>query len=112
MSNVTAVTDATFAAEVEQHRGLALVDFWAPWCAPCRLVAPIVEQLAAAYDGQVRVVSLDTDDNQRTMARFGVRSLPTLLLFRDGAVVDRVVGAVPRGKIEEKLREQLAAVGA
>ena len=111
MSNVTAVTDATFATDVEQHRGLALIDFWAPWCAPCRLVAPIVEQLAADYAGQVRVASLDTDENQRTMVRFGVRSLPTLLLFRDGVVVDRIVGAAPRAKIEEKLRGQLATAG-
>ena len=111
-TNVIPVTDATFGPEIEQARGLALVDFWATWCAPCRLIAPVVEQLAADYAGRVRVASVDTEQNQRTMVRLGVRSLPTLLFVRDGVVVDRIVGAVPRSRIEEKLREHLSAVTA
>jgi thioredoxin 1 len=105
-----AVTDATFAREIEQHEGLAVVDFWATWCAPCRAVAPIVEQLATEYAGRAKVTSLDGDVNQRTMVRYGVRSLPTLLFFRNGQVVDRIVGAVPRAKIEATLREHLEPV--
>jgi thioredoxin 1 len=104
MSHVLAVTDATFAAEIEQHEGLAVVDFWATWCAPCRAVAPIVEQLATTYAGTVRVAKLNTDENPRTMVRLGVRGIPALLFFKGGRVVDRIVGAVPRAKIEAKLR--------
>jgi thioredoxin 1 len=108
MSNVLAVTDETFAAEVERHAGLVVVDFWATWCGPCRMIKPIVEQLAIDYADSVRFTSLDADANQRTMARFGVRGLPTLLFFQDGEVVDSVVGAVPRARIEDRLRAHLA----
>ncbi|MHB1224741.1 MAG: thioredoxin [Gemmatimonadaceae bacterium] len=108
MSNVLAVTDGTFAAEVEQHAGLVVVDFWATWCGPCRMIKPIVEQLATDYVDTVRFTSVDGDSNQRTMARFGVRGLPTLLFFQHGRVVDSIVGAVPRARIEERLRAHLA----
>ena len=110
MSNVLAVTDATFAPEIEQHDGLAMVDFWAAWCAPCRMIAPIVEQLAEDYAGRVRVAKLDADANPRTMVQLGVRSLPTLLFFRNGQLVDQIVGAVPRARIEAKLQELLEPV--
>jgi len=112
MSNVLAVTDATFAAEIEQHDGLAVVDFWATWCAPCRAVAPIVEQLAGAYAGRAKVAKLNTDENPRTMARLGVRGIPALLFFRHGQVVDRIIGAVPRARIEAKLKEHLEPLAA
>jgi thioredoxin 1 len=110
MSNVLTVTDATFAAEVEQRQGLSLVDFWAEWCGPCRMIAPAVEQLATEYAGKVRIAKLDTDANPRTMAKFGVRGIPALLFFKDGKLVDQVVGAVPRARIEAVLLKHLEAV--
>jgi thioredoxin 1 len=111
-SNVLVVTDASFTQEIEQHEGLAVVDFWATWCGPCRVIAPIVEQLAAAYAGRARIAKLNTDENQQTMLRYGVRGIPTLLFFRNGQLVDRIIGAVPRAKIEAKLREHVEPVPA
>jgi thioredoxin 1 len=108
MSYAVAVTDADFEAQVEQHAGLAVVDFWATWCAPCRMIAPILDQLAAEYQGTVKVTKLDVDTNVRTASRFNVRSLPTLLFFRNGKLVDQVVGALPRPQIEMKFREHAA----
>ena len=107
-SHALQVTDATFDAEVAAHPGVVMVDFGADWCPPCRLIAPVVEQLAAEYAGRARVATLDVDANPATMARFNVRSLPTLLFFRDGQVVDRVVGAVPRATLEARLTQHLA----
>jgi thioredoxin 1 len=111
MSNTVHVTDVTFEQEVEQYAGVAIVDFWATWCAPCRLLAPILDQIAAERAGQVKVAKLDTDLNVRTAARFQVRSAPTLLFFKHGQLVDRIVGAVPKRKIEEVLA-QCAGVAA
>ena len=105
MSNAVAVTDSTFEAEIEKHEGLAVVDFWAAWCGPCRLVAPILDQLASEYQGKAKVAKLDVDSNQRTTTRFGVRSIPTILFFKDGKLVDQVIGAVPRSKLESKFKE-------
>jgi thioredoxin 1 len=107
MANALAVTDDTFATEVEGHAGLAVVDFWATWCAPCRMIAPIIDQLAVDYAGQVKVTKLDVDHNQKTAARFNVRSIPTLLFFKGGQVVDQVVGALPRPALEAKFKEHL-----
>jgi thioredoxin 1 len=101
------VTDANFATEIEGAEGLAMVDFWAAWCGPCRMVAPIVEQLATEYQGQVRVGKLDVDSNQRTAARFNVRSIPSILFFKDGKLVDTVVGAVPKPALDRKIKELL-----
>ncbi len=101
------VTDGNFAAEIEEASGLAVVDFWAEWCGPCRLVGPIVEQLAAEYAGKVKVAKLDVDNNQRTAARFNIRSIPSLLFFADGQLVDAVVGAVPKPHLERKIQEHL-----
>lgn len=107
MANALAVTDDNFAAEIEGHKGLALIDFWATWCAPCRMIAPIVEQLAADYEGKVKVAKLDVDFNQKTAMKFNVRSIPTILFFKDGALVDQVVGAVPRTALVAKIDQHL-----
>lgn len=107
MANSVEVKDDTFETEIEQHQGLAVVDFWATWCAPCRMIAPIMEQLAADYAGKVKVAKLDVDTNQKTAARFGVRSIPTILFFKGGKVVDQVIGAVPRQSLESKFKEHI-----
>ena len=109
MSNIIAVTDANFEQEVEKHDGLAVVDFWATWCGPCRMIAPILEQLSTEYAGRVKVTKLDVDANIKTGSRFNVRSIPTLLFFKGGKVVDQIIGAVPRTHIESKLQQHVAA---
>lgn len=101
------ITDDNFATEIESTDGLAMVDFWAAWCGPCRMVAPIVEQLAEDYDGKLKVGKLDVDANIRTASRFNVRSIPTILFFKDGQLVDTVVGAVPKPVLERKLQEHM-----
>jgi thioredoxin 1 len=103
-----AVTDATFGQEVEQHQGLAIVDFWATWCGPCHMVAPIMEQIAGEYEGKVKVTKLDVDANQRTMMRFNVRSIPSILFFKDGHHVDTIVGAFPKTAFVEKIQQHLS----
>ena len=107
-NNVVEITDQNFQ-EIAGQAGLSMVDFWAVWCGPCRMVAPIVEQLADEYAGQVTVGKLDVDNNQRTATQFNVRSIPTILFFRDGKVVDQVIGAVPRPALESKIKQLLAA---
>jgi len=99
-------TDTTFDAETRQE-GVVLVDMWAVWCAPCLRLAPTIEQLAKDYAGKVRVGKLNVDENPATPARFGVDSIPTLLVFRDGKLVDQIVGAVPRQEIESVLKRWL-----
>ncbi len=106
-NNVIEITDANFS-DVTGQAGLSMVDFWAVWCGPCRMVAPIVEQLADDYAGQVTVGKLDVDNNQRTAAQFNVRSIPTILFFKDGQVVDSVIGAVPKQALERKLQEHMS----
>ena len=101
------VTDANFKEEVEGASGLTMVDFWAVWCGPCRMVAPIVEQLADEYKDQVKVTKLDVDANPDTAVRYGIRSIPSILFFKDGAVVDTVVGAVPKAQLERKIKEHI-----
>jgi thioredoxin 1 len=108
MSNVLAVTDANFEEEVEKHDGLTVVDFWATWCGPCRMIAPILEQLSTEYEGKVKVTKLDVDANIKTGSRFNVRSIPTLLFFKEGKVVDQIIGAVPKTHIESKLQQHSA----
>ena len=105
MSDAMAVTDSTFESEIEKHEGLAVVDFWAAWCGPCRMVGPILDQLASEYRGKAKVAKLDVDSNQRTTMRFGIRSIPAILFFKDGKLVDQVIGAVPRAKLESKFKE-------
>lgn len=105
MANAMEVNDDNFATEVEGNQGLTVVDFWATWCAPCRMIAPMVEQLAVDYAGKARVAKLDVDSNQKTAMRFNVRSIPTILFFKDGKLVDQVVGAVPKPALEAKFKE-------
>lgn len=100
MSHPVTITDQTFAAEVERQPGLTVVDFGAEWCGPCRIIEPILEQVAAERAGAVKVAKIDSDENPRASARFNVRSLPTLLFFKDGQVVDRIIGAVPKARID------------
>lgn len=104
MSNAQVVTDANFDQEVEQSTGLTVVDFWATWCGPCRLIAPILDQIAVDYADKVKVTKLDVDANIKTATRFNVRSIPMLLFFKEGKLVDQIVGAVPRPAIEAKLK--------
>lgn len=104
---LAAVTDATFATEVGPGTGLVAVEFTAAWCPPCRLMEPLLEEAARDYAPRLRVLQLDADANPRTMARLGVRGLPTLLVFRDGEPVERIVGAVPRSALRERLERVL-----
>jgi thioredoxin 1 len=97
------ITDDNFETEVIKSDKPVLIDFWAVWCGPCKLIAPIVEELAAEYDGKVKIGKLDVDSNQQTAIKFGVRSIPTLLLFKDGKLKETIIGAVPKKNIVDKL---------
>ena len=107
MSEVTAVTDATFKDEVLDSANLVLVDFWAPWCGPCRMVAPVVGEIAEMFLGQVKVVKLNTDENPNIASQYGIRSIPTLMIFKEGQKVDTVVGAVPKTTLANTLTKHL-----
>jgi len=102
------VTDADFQSEVVEADVPVLVDFWATWCGPCRMIAPAIEELANEYEGRVKVVKVDVDNAQQTAQGFGIRSIPTLLIFQDGKVADQLVGAVPKSAIEDKLNTVLS----
>ena len=101
------LSDDVFDEEIGKHAGLALVDFWATWCGPCQVIAPIIEQLAEEYDGQLKVGKVDVDANQKTAMRFNVRSIPSVLLFKNGKHIDTVVGAVPKAHLVEKIEAHL-----
>jgi thioredoxin 1 len=105
--HVVVGTDQNFSKEVLESPLPVLVDFWAPWCAPCRMVAPVVEALAEEYAGKVKVVKLDTDENNETAAAYGIRSIPTLAIFKNGEVVDGVMGAAPKQTLKELFEKHL-----
>jgi thioredoxin 1 len=100
---LTTITDDNFQDEVLNSDLPVLIDFWAIWCGPCKMVAPIVEELSTEYDGKAKIGKLDVDSNQQTSIKYGVRSIPTLLIFKGGELVETIIGAVPKAKIVEKL---------
>ncbi len=101
------VTDSSFKQDVLESELPVLVDFWAPWCGPCRMVAPVVDEISEQYDGQVKVVKLNTDENPSVASQYGIRSIPTLMIFKDGQRVDMVVGAVPKTTLANTLEKYL-----
>jgi thioredoxin 1 len=106
-AQITEITDANFETEIGASDGLAIVDFWAEWCGPCRMVGPIIEELAQEYAGRVKVGKLDVDRNPKVAGRFSIRSIPSILYFKDGELVDLVVGAYPKKYLEEKIQEHV-----
>jgi thioredoxin 1 len=109
MSSITepiVLTDSNFASEVTKYP-IMLVDFWAPWCGPCKMVSPIIEQLSREYSGRVAFGKVNVDENQRIGASFGIQSIPTLMIFKGGKAVDVIIGALPKAQIEMKLKQQL-----
>jgi thioredoxin 2 len=97
------ITDATFSREVLTHPGSVLMDCWAPWCAPCRMLTPILEELASKYAGGIKIVKLNVDENPLTASKYHIQNIPTMLLFKDGEIVNRLVGVLPKEEIERHL---------
>lgn len=97
------ITDASFASDIIESGKPAMVDFWAVWCGPCRMVGPVVEEIAGEFQGKAIVGKVDVDTNQEVAAKYGIRNIPTILFFKDGEVVDKVVGVVPKEQLVEKL---------
>ena len=108
MSNaVAAATDANFKTEVEDSTVPVLVDFWAPWCGPCRALTPVIEELSSEYDGRVKVLKLNTDENPEVATKLGIRSIPTVLLFSKGQVIEQTVGAMPKRHFVDMLEKHI-----
>jgi len=107
LGNPITITDDSFHAEVVESSLPVLVDFWAVWCGPCRMVAPIVDELAVEYEGRAKVGKVDVDSEQKIAADYGIRSIPTLLIFKNGELADQIVGAVPKKQLVEKLEAVL-----
>ncbi len=107
MSDVLQVTDENFEEEIINSEMPAMVDFWAEWCGPCKMVSPLVEELAQEYKGKIKVASMDVDGNRQTPAKFGIRNIPTLIFFKGGEVANTLIGAYPKSHIEEELKKLL-----
>ncbi len=105
MADVQQVSDDAFEREVLKSDLPVLIDFWAPWCGPCKAIAPVVEELAKEYDGRLKVVKMNVDDNPQTPSRFGVRGIPNLILFKGGQVKDQIVGAVPKAQLVKAISQ-------
>jgi thioredoxin 1 len=108
MAHPVAVTDDSFQTEVEQSSTPVLVDFWAEWCGPCKMIAPVLEQIATERDGKLKIAKLNVDENQATMQRFRIRGIPTLILFKDGQPVETLVGFMPKAQLISKLEKHIA----
>ena len=108
MGNVVEVSDATFEQEVIKSAVPVLIDFWAPWCGPCKAIAPVVEQVAGEYNGRLKVLKMNVDDNPGTPTKYGVRGIPNLILFKGGSVADQIVGAVPKAHLVRAIDRALA----
>jgi len=104
---VKEITDANFEQEVIKAKTPVLVDMWAPWCGPCRMVAPVIDKLSTQYEGKIKFCKMNVDDNQATASRYQIMSIPTMLLFKDGVVADTIVGAVPESSIKSKIDKLL-----
>ena len=107
MSSAAAVTDASFEQDVLKSDLPVLIDFWAPWCGPCRMVAPIVDEIAPEFEGKIKVFKLNTDENPNVASQYGIRSIPTLMIFKGGQKVDTVVGAVPKTTLSSTISKYL-----
>lgn len=107
MGNTFEVTDDTFDSEIVNSDIPAVVDFWAAWCGPCKMIGPVVEELAGEYEGKVKFAKMDVDNNRQTPAKFGIRNIPTLIFFKGGEVVNTVVGAQPKTSLEEQVKKLL-----
>jgi len=105
MGKITEITDATFKSEVLDSEVPVLVDFWAPWCGPCRAIAPVIEELSAQYDGRAKFVKINVDDHQAAASNYGVRSIPNLIVFKNGQVASQIIGAVAKSKLTTALDE-------
>ena len=105
--SIIELSDAEFETEVINSDKPVLIDFWAPWCGPCRMVSPLVEEIADEFSGRVKVAKLNVDDNPQTTMKFGIRSIPTIMLFKDGEVLDQIIGAVPKSELENLVNKAL-----
>ncbi len=108
MGKIAEITDVSFDSEVLKSDVPVLIDFWAPWCGPCKAIAPVVEELAGQYDGRLKIVKMNVDDNPQTPSKYGVRGIPNLILFKAGSVADQIVGAVPKAHLVRAIDRALA----
>ena len=107
MGDILEVSDDSFDSEIINDSLPAMVDFWAEWCGPCKMVGPVVEELAATYKGKIKIAKMDVDKNRKTPAKFGIRNIPTMILFKDGEVIKTIIGAQAKRSLEEELKKLL-----